>query len=129
MNINLMRAEIVLFAVASTLLSLTLPAADISDRNFAPSPRTNAAMPGYFRTGVLDMESRVWAETQIERVYYNHRIWPKENSGLKPTFEVMVHPELIAKKAQEPLRMSAALKQLWSVEITPAMLQTEMDRM
>src|SRR6185369_10084356 len=86
-------------------------------------------LPSYFRTGVLDMEARIWAQTQIERVYYNHRIWPKENPGPKPPFEQMVPADLIAKKAAEPLRMSAALKQYWNVEITPAMLQTEMDRM
>src|SRR6185369_3077663 len=86
-------------------------------------------LPSYFRTGVLDMEARIWAQTQIERVYYNHRIWPKENPGPKPPFEQMVPAALIAKKAAEPLRMSAALKQFWNVEITPAMLQAEMDRM
>jgi len=31
----------------------------------------------------LSVEDRVRAQEAIERVYYNHRIWPKENPGPK----------------------------------------------
>ena len=68
-----------------------------------PGSGLNAAAPtetpAYFRTGVLTQADRVWAQTQIERVYYNHRIWPKENPGPKPAFEQMVPLALIEKKA------------------------------
>ena len=81
------------------------------------------------RASPISREERIQAQTRIERVYYSHRIWPKENSGPKPLFEQMVPPALIEKKAAEPLRMSAALKQFWNIEITPAILQAEMERM
>ena len=55
----------------------------------AASPLTPAASlipaePAYFKTGVLTLQDRLWAQTQIERVYYNHRLWPKENPDAKP---------------------------------------------
>src|SRR5260221_7946195 len=50
-------------------------------------------LPGYFKTGRLDRDARVWAQTQIERIFYNHRIWPKENKTAKPPFEEMVPAE------------------------------------
>ena len=87
------------------------------------------AEPAYFKTGVLTLQDLIWAQTQIERIYYSHRLWPKENPRPKPPFEQMVSAALIEKKAMEPLRMSDALKQYWNIEITPEMLQTEMDRM
>ncbi len=92
----------------------------------APSP---GDLPAYFHTGVLTLQDRIWAQTQIERVWYNHRIWPKENPGPKPPFEQLVPRAMIEKKAVDVLRMGAALKQYWNVEITPPMLQAEMDRM
>jgi hypothetical protein len=33
--------------------------------------------PAYFKTGVLTLEDRVWAQTQIERVFYNHLAQPR----------------------------------------------------
>ncbi len=103
--------------------SLSAPVA-VNNSAFVPG-----SLPSYFKTGVLDFESRVWAQTQIERVWYNHRIWPKENPGPKPLFETMVARELIERRAGEPLQYTAALKQFFNLEITPAMLQSEMDRM
>ena len=41
-------------------------------------------------TQPLTFEQRVKAQAAIERVYYAHRIWPKENPGPKPAFEQMV---------------------------------------
>ena len=81
------------------------------------------------RTGEITRDELIRAQSRIERIYYNHRLWPKENPGPKPAFEAMVPATLIEKKANEPLRMSAALKQYWNVEITPAQLQNEMARM
>ena len=78
---------------------------------------------------VLDREARIVAQTRIERVYYSHRVWPLENRTEKPPFEAMIPAAEIERKAEEPLRMSTALKKLWNVELSPAMLQAEMERM
>ena len=67
-------------------------------------------------SGAITRKERISAQTQIERVYYNHRIWPKENQALKPPFEQLVPAALIEKKALEPLRMSAALKQCSGIQ-------------
>ena len=37
-----------------------------------------------FANRVLTLEERMEAQRAIERVYYNHRIWPKENPQPKP---------------------------------------------
>ena len=84
--------------------------------------------PAYFRTGVLTLEDRIWAQTQIERVYYNHRIWPKENPGPKPPFETMVPEAVIEEKVVDSLKKSAALDLFWLHPISPEMLQAELDR-
>ena len=43
-----------------------------------------------FADRTLTFEERVKAQEAIERVYYNHRIWPKENPGPKPPFNEMM---------------------------------------
>ncbi len=90
---------------------------------FPEAAQTRAPEAGW------DMQQRLAARTAIERAWYDHRNWPKENPDPKPPFEKMVTNEVIERKAMEPLRKTAALKQLWNVEITPEMLQAEMDRM
>lgn len=98
---------------------------------FSPAPTAAASADSSLpvRNGALTRAERISAQTEIERVYYNHRSWPAENQAPKPPFEQGVPLALIEKKAMEPMRMSSALKQFWNVDITPAMLQAEMDRM
>ena len=76
----------------------------------------------------LTFEQRVKAQEAIEKVYYNHRIWPKENPGPKPPFEKMVSKETIEAKAADYLKKSAALEKYWYRPITGEQLQAEMDR-
>src|SRR3989442_1387602 len=71
--------------------------------------------PAYFRTGVLTPDDRIWAQTQIERVYYQHRIWPKENPGPKPSFAAMIPAALIADHAAAGPLNSAALEKYWNI--------------
>jgi hypothetical protein len=47
-------------------------------------------------TQPLTFEQRVKAQEAIERVFYNHRIWPKENPTPKPPFEQMVPRAMLA---------------------------------
>ncbi len=82
-----------------------------------------------FAHGPLTFRQRVEAQTAIERVYYNHRIWPKANPGPKPPFAQMVPEAVIAAKVRNYLKESAALEEYWHRPITAKQLQAEMDRM
>lgn len=77
----------------------------------------------------LTFEERVKAQEAIERVYYSHRIWPKENPGPKPPFKRMVTQDILEGKVTDYLTKSAALDNLWQKPIQPEQLQAEMDRM
>jgi hypothetical protein len=77
----------------------------------------------------LTFEQRVKAQEAIERVYYAHRIWPKENPGPKPPFEQMVSRTALEGKVTDYLKKSAALGEFWQRPIQPEQLQAEMDRM
>ncbi len=77
----------------------------------------------------LSFEERVKAQEAIERVYYNHRIWPKENPQPKPAFEKMVTKEQIEAKVTDYLKKCSALDQFWQRPVIASQLQAEMDRM
>jgi len=77
----------------------------------------------------LSFEERVRAQEAIERVYYAHRIWPRENPGPKPPFEQRVSRAQLEAKVADYLKKSAALDQFWHRPIEPNQLQAEMDRM
>ncbi len=94
-----------------------------------PAAPPQAHEPAYFHTGVLDLEARIWAQTQIERVFYNHRIWPKENPGPKPPFEAMVPAAAIADKVSDSLRGSDALERRWNTPLAEERLRAEVARM
>ena len=77
----------------------------------------------------LTFDERVKAQEAIERVYYAHRIWPKENPQPKPPFEEMVPKAVIEAKVTDYLKKCAALDKYWQRPIQPEQLQAEMDRM
>lgn len=77
----------------------------------------------------LTFEERFKAQEAIERVYYNHRIWPKENKTPKPPFEQMVTKEVIEQKVEDYLKKSVALEKYWYRPITGEQLQAEIERM
>ena len=79
--------------------------------------------------GPLTFEERVKVQEAIERVYYNHRIWPKENPQPKPPFEQMVPGAIIEAKVADYLKKCAALDKYWQRPITAEQLQAETDRM
>jgi hypothetical protein len=58
----------------------------------------------------------------IERIYYNHRL------GEKPPFEQVLPPATLENLVRQDLRKEAALKQAYGVEVTPAMLDAEVQR-
>jgi hypothetical protein len=58
----------------------------------------------------------------IERVYYNHRI------GQKPPFDQALPAAVLENLVQLDLKKEAALKQVYKVEVTKAMLDAEVKR-
>ena len=58
----------------------------------------------------------------IERVYYQHRL------GEKPPFEHLLPAATLENLVRQDLRKEAALKQMYKVEITPVMLDAEVQR-
>lgn len=72
--------------------------------------------------GAEDVHAMHGDRLAIERVYYNHRL------GQKPPFEEVSPPALIVRQVRDEQRKEAALKRAYGVEITPAMLGTEVQR-
>src|SRR2546430_3301159 len=83
--------------------------------------------PGRARR-TLTFEERVSYQRAIEDVYWRHRIWPKENSGDKPSLDKVMSQAQIEGKVRDYLRNSRALELYWQRPITPEELQAEMDR-
>jgi hypothetical protein len=77
----------------------------------------------------LTFEQRLAAQEAIERVYYSHRIWPKENPAPKPPFEQLMTRSMLDAKVSTYLKESAALEKFWRRPITSEQLQAEMERM
>ena len=69
-----------------------------------------------------DFAALVQARTAIERVYYNHRL------GQKPPFEQVSPPPVIERLVREDLRKEAALRKIYGVEVTPALVEAEVQR-
>ena len=70
-----------------------------------------------------DFTSLVADRAAIERVYYEHR------TGAKPPFEQTLPPATLEKLAQLDLKKEAALKKIYGVEITPALVEAEVRRL
>ncbi len=79
--------------------------------------------------GYISYEDRIKAQEAIERIYYGHRIWPKENGTAKPSFELMIPKETIEKKVEDYLKKSVALERYWRKGISSEQLQAEIERM
>src|SRR2546426_12134425 len=58
----------------------------------------------------------------VERVYYNHRL------GEKPPFEQVLPPATLENLVRLDLRKEAALRKIYGVEMTPALLDGEVQR-
>ena len=58
----------------------------------------------------------------VERVYHNHRL------GTKPPFEQALSPALIEQSVKQDLHKEAVLKKVYGVDITPTMVEAEVQR-
>jgi len=81
------------------------------------------------KTGPLSFEERVTYQKAIEQVYWQHRIWPKENKTSKPSLNQVMPDSVIRAKVEDYLRKSDALQQHWQRPITAEQMQAEMNRM
>ena len=77
----------------------------------------------------LTFDERVVAQKAIEQVYWNHRIWPKENPGAKPALSTHLSDQTIRARVEDYLKKSNALELKWQRPITAVQLQAELDRM
>src|SRR5205809_4045221 len=84
-------------------------------------------MPSAKRT--LTFAERVTYQRAIEEVYWRHRIWPKENSKMKPSLDEVMSAAQIERKVEDYLRKSQALEDYWQRPSTAEQLQAEIDRM
>ena len=82
-----------------------------------------ASVPGFSLDDALN------GQRAVERVHFNHRIWPKENAQPKPAFEDIVPEDRIRAQVEDARRKESALQAMWSRSITAAELQAELDRM
>ena len=85
------------------------------------------AAPTAHRT--LNLEDRVAAQRAIEQVYWEHRIWPKENPQAKPPLSAVLPDAVVRAKVEDYLKKSNALNSIWHRSITAEQLQAELDRM
>jgi hypothetical protein len=69
-----------------------------------------------------DSAALVQARIAIEQVYFNHRL------GTKPPFEQVSPPSLIERLVRDDLRKEAALKRVYGLDITPVLLEAEVQR-
>ena len=81
------------------------------------------------RKSTLTFADRVAYQRAIEEVYWQHRIWPKENTSPKPPLDKVMTQAEIEKKVEDYLRNSQALEDYWKRPITSDQLQAEMERM
>jgi len=77
----------------------------------------------------LTIEDRVRFETAIERVYWEHRLWPEENKTAKPTLASVLPEAAIRARVEDELKKSSALEVYWRQPVTTDQLQAEVDRM
>jgi GTP cyclohydrolase II len=70
----------------------------------------------------VDLAALCADRAAIERVYYHHR------TGTKPPFEETLPPDQLRRLVQTDLAKETALKNVYGVEVTPAMLAAEVQR-
>jgi N-acetylneuraminic acid mutarotase len=109
--------------IGSILCVLVLPATADSEPGNRPD---QLSTPAGLRE--LSFEDRVAAQRAIERVYWSHRIWPKDNPAPKPAFEDAVPESTLRQKVEDSLKGSAMLERIWGRRIAATQLQGEVNR-
>src|SRR3954470_9698864 len=76
----------------------------------------------------MDIGSRTAYQKAVEEVYWQHRVWPEQNSGTKPSLDSLISSSELQDKAENGLRLSNALETLWHQPISGSQLQAEIVR-
>jgi probable HAF family extracellular repeat protein len=77
----------------------------------------------------LDLAVRVGYHRAIEEVYWQQRVWPRENPTFKPPLGAVISPMQLQAKVEDGLRFSNALEKYWHQAVTGSQLQAEIARM
>src|SRR5215472_6849247 len=116
-NLRILIALLLCAVAAGSLVSRPLLAFSRLEASTKDSPRT------------LTFADRVAYQRAIEEVYWQHRIWPKENPDPKPSLDAVISQAQLENKVEDYLRKSQALEDYFQRPITAEQLQAEMDRM
>src|SRR5262245_62483125 len=82
-----------------------------------------------FGSSRVDFDKRVSAQSAIENVYWQQRIWPSDNPGPKPSLDRVLPESALRDKVEDYLLKSKALGRLWGRPIRDEDLQAEVARM
>src|SRR5689334_12418787 len=63
----------------------------------------------------LDPVMRSKYQRAVEEVYWQHRIWPAENSGAKPALGSVISGQQLQDRADDAPRLSNALEKYWNI--------------
>lgn len=125
--LNLRPGRFLLVVILGLCAALALPLAKV--KSFADASKSVSKMKPAPAQRTLSMEQRVAYQRLIEEVYWQHRIWPKENPQAKPSLEEVMPTSVIEEKVKDYLRKSQALETYWQRPITAEQLQAELERM
>ncbi|GAA4817278.1 hypothetical protein GCM10011365_13240 [Marinicella pacifica] len=75
------------------------------------------------------IDNLVECKTAIDELKWSYNLWPEENKSPKPLFSEVVDTDKIRQSVLENLKMEAVLAKRFNFEITPEMLQHDLDRM
>ncbi len=117
------------FAATALLLSAVLASLGVCLPAGSAEPKAATPAPPAASVRTLTFEDRVEAQRAIERVYWNHRIWPKENPEPKPPLSAVTSDDALRAKVEDYLGKSSAMELFWHQPVTAGQLQAEMDRM
>ncbi len=68
------------------------------------------------------------ARRAIAEVYHRHRLWPESNRSAQPASREQVDDAALLAEWDRSETLRAVLARRWQIEVTPAMLQRELDR-
>ena len=75
------------------------------------------------------VDNLVKCKITLDELKWSYNLWPKENKSPKPLFSEVVDIDEIRQSVLENLKMEAVLAKRFNFEITPVMLQHDLDRM
>ncbi len=88
-----------------------------------------AALAAPAAVPTLDLSTRAQLMRSVEGARHDFRTWPAANGATRPSLEAIAPEGLFEQRADEAIRKSAALAELWGRPIRGEQLQAELERM